>query len=271
LPPWHGAPMHSEPSTPGARRLAAVQIAVVLAVMAAWLTGMKAAGAQELLRAHLPRAWIYVSIAGNGTLGLAVLAVVLRLSREGWGSVGLSRTEPFPAIGWGLLAAVPCYLAGALAQGLVIAARGLNPTELAGQKMQALDVLSEVPFALMLPLALFVGVYEEILFRGFLLSRLITLLHLPRLTRRGATVAAVILSSGLFGLGHIYQGATGVVQTAAVGVVLCVVAVLRGNIWSCITAHAAIDAFGLLMLRLLKPMLQEVLKGAGSAADAGTP
>ena len=58
---------------------------------------------------------------------------------------------------------------------------------------------------------------------------------------------------------------------AAVGAVLCVVAVLRGNLWSCITAHAAIDAFGLLMLRLLKPMLQEVLKAAGSAADAGMP
>jgi membrane protease YdiL (CAAX protease family) len=264
----------SDASTPGARRTAALQVAVVLAALALWLAGSKAAGLAEWLRAQLPQAWIYLNILGTGVVGLTVLAVVLRVSRQGLDSVGLVRTEPLPAIGWGLLAAIPCYLVGAIAQLLAIAAMGLNATQLASQKMQALDVLSDVPFALMLPLALFVGVYEEVLFRGFLLSRLITLLHVPSLGKKRATVAAVVLSSVLFGLGHIYQGVAGVVQTAAVGAVLCVVAVLRGNIWSCITAHAAIDAFGLFMLRVLKPMLQEALRAAqqgSSFRDAGTP
>lgn len=267
-------PASAPPAAPAAnpRRAAAVQIAVVVGSLVVWALAFKLV-LLGYLRAHLPKGWVYLDILGNGLVGLAVLAVVLRRWRQDWKSVGLRPTPALPAISWGLVATVPCYAAGIIVQLIALAALRTDPTQLARQKLQGLDVLSDVPFVLMVPLALFAGVYEEILFRGFLLSRLTAALEGPSLGRRAATAWAVALSSLLFGLGHSYQGVAGMLQTCAVGTVLCVLAVIRGEIWSCIAAHAAIDIFGLFALKVLRPWTQKALEAAKAAAahaaDAG--
>jgi len=225
---------------------------------------------RSFLQTRLPHAWIYVDIASSGILGLTTIALLLALFRQRWTSVGLSQTPAASAVGWGLLATLPCYAFGAIAQLVTFAVLRQNPQAMAEQKVKGLELLAHVPFSLMLPLALFAGVYEEILFRGLLLSRLTTLLHLPRLGRRGAAVLAAFASSLLFSLGHAYQGVPGMVQTFAVGAVLCAVALWRKNLWACIVAHAAIDTFGLFALRVLVPLLQQALKTV-SGVDAGTP
>jgi uncharacterized protein len=76
------------------------------------------------------------------------------------------------------------------------------------------------------------GVCEEVLFRGFLLWYLAVWTGL---------VTAVILSSLLFGTGHVYLGFDQAPKTALAGLVFAVIAVTSGSLWPAILLHAAID------------------------------
>lgn len=76
------------------------------------------------------------------------------------------------------------------------------------------------------------GVCEEILFRGFLLW------YLAVWT---GPLAAVILSSLLFGVGHVYLGFNQAPKTAFAGLVFAILAVASESLWPSILLHAAID------------------------------
>ena len=76
------------------------------------------------------------------------------------------------------------------------------------------------------------GVCEEVLFRGFLLW------YLAVWT---GPVAAVILSSLLFGLGHVYLGMVHVPKTTLAGLFMACLALASGSLWPAIVIHAAMD------------------------------
>jgi membrane protease YdiL (CAAX protease family) len=76
------------------------------------------------------------------------------------------------------------------------------------------------------------GVCEEILFRGFLVW------YFSVWT--GVWIA-VILSSTVFGMGHIYLGVKNVPKTAAAGLVMACLALAAGSLWPSILIHAAMD------------------------------
>jgi len=76
------------------------------------------------------------------------------------------------------------------------------------------------------------GVCEEILYRGLLLSALMSLV---------GTWPAVALSSFIFGLGHAYQGISGIVRTGSIGLVLALLTVSSGSLFIAIALHAVID------------------------------
>ena len=76
------------------------------------------------------------------------------------------------------------------------------------------------------------GICEEILYRGFLLGFL---------RAWSGVIAAIVISSIVFGWAHIYQGYRGVPRTALVGLLLAVVVVLTKSLWPAILIHAAVD------------------------------
>jgi len=76
------------------------------------------------------------------------------------------------------------------------------------------------------------GLCEEVLFRGFLLW------YLAAWT---GPVAAVILSSLLFGAGHLYLGFNQAPKAALAGLVFAILAVASGSLWPAILLHAGID------------------------------
>ncbi|WP_348264149.1 CPBP family intramembrane metalloprotease [Telmatobacter sp. DSM 110680] len=76
------------------------------------------------------------------------------------------------------------------------------------------------------------GCCEEIFYRGFLTW------YLSIWT---GPVAAVVLASLLFGIGHIYLGLSQVPKTALVGLILAVVVALTGSLWPAMILHAAVD------------------------------
>jgi membrane protease YdiL (CAAX protease family) len=76
------------------------------------------------------------------------------------------------------------------------------------------------------------GVCEELFYRGYLLS-----------LARGLMPewAAWLAVSVAFGLGHLYQGARGVIQTALLGGAFLLLAVLSNSLWLPMLAHALFD------------------------------
>ena len=79
------------------------------------------------------------------------------------------------------------------------------------------------------------GIGEEIVYRAFLFAYFAA--WLP-----DAPVAIIILlAAHVFGLGHLYQGAAGVVKTGSLGVLLGVVYWMTGAVWAPIILHVAVD------------------------------
>ncbi len=88
------------------------------------------------------------------------------------------------------------------------------------------------------------GVCEEILYRGLLLATLVSLV---------GTWPAVAISSVIFGLGHAYQGISGIVKTGLVGLVLALFTVFSGSLFIAIVLHAVVDlTSGRIMGRALR-------------------
>jgi membrane protease YdiL (CAAX protease family) len=89
------------------------------------------------------------------------------------------------------------------------------------------------------------GFGEELIFRGFLMAGLARCLG----RSRAAWVAAVILSSILFGLIHLKTGVGGVLGTGMNGAVLAGLYLLsRRSIWAPYIAHGLADTIGFLLI-----------------------
>jgi hypothetical protein len=87
---------------------------------------------------------------------------------------------------------------------------------------------------------------EEIVFRGYLLAYFDGLV--------GPT-GAVLASTLMFGLGHAYQGAAGIVRTGIVGLLCAGVYVGTGNLLAPMLLHVVIDATsGMVAYLALRPV-----------------
>lgn len=143
----------------------------------------------------------------------------------------IGRTLGLAALGTGIIIAL--FGLGAIA----IDALGLPPIDVS----LILDYVTESPLSFGLWIVLVAwfaaGFGEELLYRGFLLDRLMRLRGM-----RGRRWPAAIIQAALFGLPHLYQGWGGVLVTAMIGLFLAWLRFAnRGNLWACILAHAAVD------------------------------
>jgi len=87
---------------------------------------------------------------------------------------------------------------------------------------------------------------EEIVFRGFLIGRLEAAFGGAS---RAATIAAVLLSSAVFGFAHAYQGPTGMLITGILGLIFAIVYVAVGrNLWLNIVVHGVYDTLSLALV-----------------------
>ena len=89
---------------------------------------------------------------------------------------------------------------------------------------------------------------EELIYRGFLISRLDILFGK---TRWGSSFPAVCVSAVLFGLAHFKWGPVGVIQTTFMGAALAGAFVCLGRrLWPLVAAHFLMDALLLVQLYL---------------------
>ena len=84
---------------------------------------------------------------------------------------------------------------------------------------------------------------EEIAYRGYLLTRAADLGN----RCAAAYWIGIILVSILFGYGHYYKGASGVIDSGVAGLILGIAYMIAGrNLWATIFAHGFIDTFGII-------------------------
>jgi membrane protease YdiL (CAAX protease family) len=183
---------------------------------------------------------------------LALLAW-LKLRGETWESIGLAALHPrHVALGIGLFIALVIFITFApnaidqLIRDLTGAGPANGPSKAAAHFN---DLEGDLPLlVLLVPLAwLVAGFAEEVFYRGYLMARFAQFMG----ETRTAWIVALVAQSALFGAAHWYQGLTGVVATAIIGLILGTGTLFWGrNLWPAMIAHALIDTWILTQLYL---------------------
>jgi uncharacterized protein len=214
---------------------ALIDIIVALALFI--LASVAAAGVAAYLNEALR---MPVVVVVQGLLLIAIVGALLARRRQSWRDIGLvpPTVRDGPRM---LLAYAGCLGANML---FIYTLYGVSP-EIIEAHTERLALIAQqlaagLPLPVLVAVLLFVGVYEEIFARGLLLARCRALM--------GGTWAPVLVSSLLFGLGHLYQGWIGVGQTTIIGIVLALVVIRWGSLWPAILAHALLDISSILFM-----------------------
>lgn len=86
---------------------------------------------------------------------------------------------------------------------------------------------------------------EELVYRGYLMNRVAELAG----DGRGAWAVSLVVVSILFGVGHLYQGISGILVNTAAGLVYGALYLWSGrNLWLSIIVHGVYDTVGLLLI-----------------------
>lgn len=166
------------------------------------------------------------------TIGLMAWWLLSGSSLESIGLVPVADGRQWIAIGVGVLAV--------LAQVVYLAMVSRNVDKLTAIKEQMGKLSNLAPRTpaegrLFDMASITAGVCEEILYRGLLLATLLPLL---------GTWPAIVISSLIFGLGHAYQGISGIAKTSVIGLVLALLTVSSGSLFIAIVLHAVVDLTG---------------------------
>ena len=180
-------------------------------------------------------------IVPNEVIVLSVLGLIsIRLRDGSWSAMGLKQPASWRRIL--LIALVAAILRILLGQFLIEPVTSLFwPKPIA--PALANEITGNVKMALVALLVVwtFAAFGEEISYRGYLLTRAADI---------GSAVAywiGIVLVSILFGYGHYYKGASGVIDSGVAGLILGSAYMLAGrNLWASIFAHGFIDTFGII-------------------------
>lgn len=89
------------------------------------------------------------------------------------------------------------------------------------------------------------GLLEEILFRGFLITRISNFLK----ENKSSDILALFTTSILFGLCHFYQGWSGVISTGIIGFIFGIIFLaFNKNLWYSILTHGFVNVTALTIL-----------------------
>lgn len=207
-----------------------------------WLRFVEAFGVVGLLAAD----WFGLVPLSRTPFLLLICWLSLRVRRLRWRSVGLYRPERFArAVGIGALAGVGMELFALFVTIPIIARVTGAPPDVSEWR----GVIGNLPVLLLLVALSWVlaAFGEEIAFRGYLMTRIRDMLG----GFRGAWVAALLVASVVFGIGHATQGWAGVVQESFAGLVLGVMFLAAGrNLTIPIVAHGVANTLAFVLIFL---------------------
>lgn len=175
-----------------------------------------------------------------------LIVLMLWLRAERWASIGFSRPSSLPqAILIGSIAGVLMeLLAVHVTTPLIFQALGAQPDYSGFKSIEGNLRMLAIFIALSWVIAAF---GEELCFRGFLMQRLARVFG----GSHAAWIAALVISSALFGWGHTEQGAAGWVQEGLSGLLLGVLYLAcRRNLGVPIVAHGMSNTLAFVLIYL---------------------
>jgi len=180
---------------------------------------------------------------------LALAGVSLLIRHQGFSSLGFHRVVAHSHLAWKMLAFAAMWSLFQLSVVMPLA------NHLSG-KEQDLGDFKDLEGNLGLLVALLAlswtlaAVGEETAYRGYVQTRMVQLFG----SGRAAVVAAVVVSSLLFGLAHTEQGFVGVVATAIDAVAFSVLRYRYRTLWASVFAHGFNNTIGFVALFFVGPI-----------------
>jgi membrane protease YdiL (CAAX protease family) len=200
------------------------------------------------------RVSIYVSTIAMQWLATGITAWRCAVRGLDARSLGVALPNAWVAIGVGV--SVALVLGGVQLAGLRAMAR--VPVDQRGRlyelsrKIMPGNISEAIIFVV---LVFTVSACEEFLYRGFMFAVLQNLFR--------STIAALLLSSIFFGVGHLYQGRRGMFMTFLLGVIFAMARVYTGSLLPAAIAHFVVD----FLAGFAAPgSLAEILRPKGSPA-----
>ena len=182
-------------------------------------------------------------IVPNEVIILTILGLFSIRVRDGsWSAMGFKRPVSWQRILLIALAAAAARIL--LGQFLIEPLTGFFwPKPVAPELANEITGNIKVTLLALLLVWTFAAFGEEIAYRGYLLTRA------ADVGKRSAAAywIGIVLVSILFGYGHYYKGASGVIDSGVAGLILGSAYMLAGrNLWASIFAHGFIDTFGII-------------------------
>ncbi|MFB3925293.1 MAG: CPBP family intramembrane glutamic endopeptidase [Syntrophales bacterium] len=157
-------------------------------------------------------------------------------NREPVSRIGWSRRHVWKEIGFGIILFVPFAMITALVEQIFIDA-GLSVPEKSLPSFLAARGTFEYLLALLLVIV--VAFAEETIYRGYLMLRFNSIMGNP--------AAAVLVSSGIFSLGHGYEGSAGVATVGVIGIMFAVIYLWRQSLVAPVVMHFLQDFLGIIV------------------------
>lgn len=175
---------------------------------------------------------------------LVAIFVLLRAAGEPWADLGLRRPASWPkTLGLAILCAAGLQALSTLVVLPLLRAIGAPLPDLG--RFAALEGNLPMLLTFLVVSWTTAGFGEEVIWRGFVMGRLARLFG----GERRAWIVALVATSVIFGLLHLYQGITGVVLTGVAGLFLGLLYLAGGrNLWLPILTHALTDTSSFLVL-----------------------
>lgn len=156
-------------------------------------------------------------------------------------TVGWTGRRWLADVGLGLAALLATYIVLIQATLVILLLRPDLLAEPSPAQRAIEETFPPMPLSVMVPVCLFVAFWEELVFRGFLLTRLQAVLRRWWLT--------VPMGAAIFGAPHVYQGTLAIVITAFLGLVMGLLFVWRKSLVAPIAFHLVHNVLIFQMLR----------------------
>jgi membrane protease YdiL (CAAX protease family) len=183
---------------------------------------------------------IFLTVASLiGGFYVLVVHFLLRYTKEKYRDIGFVKENILKQIKMGVLFGILIFILQNFIMHPLI--NSMFP-ETTGKEVEISALFSSLWYLpVLLVISVLKGGFSEELWRVFVLTRFRKCFGKPGL------IFALVLSSILFGIGHLYQGISSMISISIVGFLYALVYLRKGNAWEAVVGHATYDIVGTIL------------------------